>query len=369
VQLVLVRHDAEEKFLSALLESLACPAVIVDRRHRVRAVNAAFGARVPGQGAAVGLHCYELLHGRRRRCRVSLSDCPLERCLGTGVPVPAVHDHATARGTRRERVVLRPLLENDGNVVACLGTLEPVGEESPRGRRLPGQSGIAVAAVRGRVIRVAPGCRPILLVGEAGTGKASVARAIHRISRRVGRFEERSACELTGEGLRQVLAAAAGGTLYVGDVDALSREAQEALWQALARRSNVRVIAGTERDPALLGRRRHLRADLLARLAANAIRTIPLRERVAELPRIAARLLRSMEGPGRTVAPDALDRLRRHPFPGNLDELAQALRYASLMAAGPVVRAEDLPEWVGASAAVAAASARPGRTRRGSSAR
>ena len=136
-----------------------------------------------------------------------------------------------------------------------------------------------------------------------------MARAIHRLSRRLGRFEERSACELTGEGLRQVLAAAAGGTLYVGDVDALSREAQEALWQALARRSGVRVIAGTERDPARLVARRHLRADLLARLAATTIRTVPLRERVAELPRIAARLLKRHGGTGRTLAPDALDRL------------------------------------------------------------
>ena len=188
----------------------------------------------------------------------------------------------------------------------------------------------------------------VLLVGEAGTGKASVARAIHRLSRSRGPFEERSGCELTAEGLRGLLASgSAGGTLYLSDLHALDREAQDVLWEWLTRHAGRRrLILGTDRDLAERAAAGVFRADLLARLAVNTLRLPPLRDRLGELPEIAARLLREAEGPGRTLSPEALERLRRHPFPGNLDELAQALSHASLMATGPTVRAEDLPDKV-----------------------
>jgi len=56
---------SETATLSALLESLPGPALLVDLKGRVRAVNAAFRARIPRPGGTVDAHCYELLHGRR----------------------------------------------------------------------------------------------------------------------------------------------------------------------------------------------------------------------------------------------------------------------------------------------------------------
>jgi len=200
--------------LSALLESLPCPALIVDRSRRVRAVNRALRARVPGRMLTQGLHCYELLHGRRRRCPPKSQVCPLELCVGTGAPVPAVHSHVTGERVRRERILLRPLVEGDGHVVACLATLEPAGPSAGPEARARSQWPIAVAAVRAHLTRLARGGSPVLLVGEAGTGKASVAWAIHRRSRTRGPFEECSGCELTAGGLRVLLArGAVGGSL------------------------------------------------------------------------------------------------------------------------------------------------------------
>ena len=339
-------RSTETARLSALLESLPCPALIVDRRRRVRAVNATLRARVPGPMVTEGLRCYELLHGRHRRCPSKKQACPLDQCLETGDPVPAVHSHVVGRRTRRERILLRPLVEDDGQVVACLATLEPVGPVRAREWRAAGRSAVAVDAVRAQLSRLARGRSAILLVGEAGTGKASVARAIHRLSRSRGCFEERSGGELTAEGLRALLASGSvSGSLYLSDVHALDREAQDALRERLTRPvGRRRLILGTDRDLAERTAAGRFDADLLAMLAGHTLRLPPLRDRRGELPGIAARLLGEAEGPGRTLAPEALERLLRYPFPGNLAELAQALGQASLLASGPTVRVEDLPE-------------------------
>ncbi len=362
---------SEAATLSALLESLPGPALLVDLGRRVRAVNAAFRARVPRPGGTVDAHCYELLHGRRRRCASSKGHrCPLDLCVGTGAPVVAVHSHVAGRRTRRERALLRPLVDGDGKVVACLATLEPLEAKDGLGQTVTGKAPIAVAAVRAHLPRLARARSAVLLFGEAGTGKASVARAIHGLSRSHGPFEERSGCELTAEGLRGFLASGSGGTLYLGDLHALDREAQDALWEWLTRHAGRRrLILGTDRDLAERAAAGLLRADLLARLALNTLRLPPLRNRTGELTEIAAQLLRKAEGPGRTLSPGAVERLRRHPFPGNLDELGQALSHASLMATGPTVRAEDLPDWVGSTRSAEGVTAPPGRRPRDSSGR
>ena len=337
---------SETATLSALLASFPGPALLVDLKRRVRAVNAAFRARIRRPGAMVDAHCFELLHGRRRRCVSKRHRCPLELCAGTGAPVVAVHRHVAEGRRYPEQTLLRPLFDDDGTVMACLATLEPLEPRTAPEPKVPGKRPIAVAAVRTHLPRLARARSPVLLSGETGTGKASVARAIHRLSRSRGSFEEHSGCELTAEGLRTLLASgSAGGTLYLSDVHAFDREAQDALWEWLTRHAGRRrLIVGTDRDLAERAAAGVFRADLLARLAVNTLRLPPLRHRLGALPEIAALLLYEAEGPGRTLAPEALEHLQRHPFPGNLDELTQALSHASLMATGPTVRVEDLPD-------------------------
>jgi two-component system response regulator HydG len=337
---------SESATLSALLESFPGPALLVDLKRRVRAVNAAFRARIPGPGTMADAHCFALLRGRRRRCVSKSHRCPLELCAGTGAPVVAVHAHVGEEPGYPEQALLRPLFDDDGTVVACLATLQPLEPGRTPERPVPGKWPIAVAAVQALLPRLVRARSPVLLFGEAGTGKSSVARAIHGLSRSRGPFEERSGCELAADGLRGLLASgSAGGTLYLSDVHAFDREAQDVLWEWLTRHAGRRrLVVGTDRD---LGERvaaGAFRAGLLDRLAVSTLRLPPLRDRLGELPEMAARLLREAEGPGRTLSPEALEHLQRYPFPGNLDELTQALSHASLMATGPTVRAEDLPD-------------------------
>lgn len=359
-------HEAAR--LSALLESAPGPALIVDRRHRVRAVNAALRARVPRRAGTVGRYCYELLHGRRRPCAPRSGDCPLRACLATAAPVPAVHYHVAGRRRLRERILLQPIVADDGRVAACLATLEPLQPPGDRRPQRVGTSVAAVASVRAQLPRLARGQGPILLEGEPGTGKASVARALHRLRRSRGAFEERSVCELSPKGLEDLLSRLPrGASAYLSDLHQLEPEAQDTLWRWLNRTPRgVRLIGGSERDLEPLVASDRFREDLAARLCASRLRLPPLRDRPDELRGLATRLLRQMEGPGRRLSLEALDRLRSYPFPGNLDELAQVLRYASLMASGPIVRSGDLPSWVGATPSAAATSGPRGRRPRGS---
>lgn len=364
------RMKEEEATFSALLDSLPCPALIVDREHRVRAVNAALRDRVPDRRVGPRTHCYELLHGRRGRCPSPRRDCPLERCLGSGVPIPALHRHVVDGRRRRERILLRPLVGADGSIVACLGTIDAAGPAAARARRAPTLSGATFASVRDRLPATARGHAPVFLVGETGTGKASLACAIHRASGTRGPYEERSSRELDAASLRALLASAPrGGTLYLSEVDALDVDSQEAVVEALARREGWRLVAGSERDLAPLVTEGRFHAGLARRLSARCLRLPPVRERAGELRRAASRLLRLAEGPGRVLSAGALERLERYPFPGNFDELEQALRHASLMANGATVQADDLPAWVGPTTAAAAGSGPRGRTPRGSTAR
>jgi PAS domain-containing protein len=109
--------------LSAVLEGLPQAALIVDRRHRVRAANARFRARFPHGRALIGAHCFELLHGRTRPCAESDGPCPLDACLRRAAAPHALHVHAAQDGWRREVTLVEPIHDAAGTVIACLATL------------------------------------------------------------------------------------------------------------------------------------------------------------------------------------------------------------------------------------------------------
>jgi len=350
-----LREPVDSNTLCALLDSFACPALVLDVERRVQAVNVAFRARVGWSPDAVGSRCYEVLHGRTRRCARREEFCPLEACVETGTAIPAIHSHVIGAGTREEQVLLRPILADDGAVVACVATLHGL---QPAGRgpdeEAAGRAALASAPVERHLERLARGRRPLLLVGEPGTGKSFVARAIHRLGRSREAWEERSGLELTADRIRALWAMAGktrrGGTLYVRDAHDLALRAQDVLvglLTAVARpRRGWRLIAGTDRDLRSLAGVGFFRQDLLGCFGPRRLLLPPLRERRDELPGMVAALLKEMDGAASVVTDAALELLRRQPFPGNLDELAQALRHASLMAPGGTVDVEHLPDWM-----------------------
>jgi transcriptional regulator with PAS, ATPase and Fis domain len=240
-------------------------------------------------------------------------------------------------------------------------------------------SSAAAESVRTAARRAAESELPVLLVGETGTGKEVLARAIHAASERAERPFLALNCALFSEALLEselfghargaftgataakpgLVEAADGGTLFLDELAEMPRAVQAALLRFLelheyrrlgeteTRRADVRIVAAmqTSVDEALATGR--VRRDLHFRLDVFRIEVPPLRERREDVPELAATLAGEVSNRlGRTplaFAPDALEALSRHAFPGNVRELRNEIErlYALRSGDGPV-RAGEL---------------------------
>ncbi len=246
-----------------------------------------------------------------------------------------------------------------------------------------------IGAVRRMVERVGPLPVGVLLTGESGTGKEVVARELHRLSGRP-RFvpvncgaipENLLETELFGAARgafsgatadrRGLFEEADGGTLFLDEIGELPLALQVKLNRALeegevrrvgetrARPVDVRVVAATLRDLEAMVAEGTFRADLLYRLRVVRIQLPPLRDRVEDIPILAARFLQvaaaRYRGRPLRLDPDALAALERWSWPGNVRELRHAMEHAAVLAGGDVVTLADLPDELRAAAPAAEA--------------
>ncbi|MCB9793942.1 MAG: sigma 54-interacting transcriptional regulator [Alphaproteobacteria bacterium] len=222
----------------------------------------------------------------------------------------------------------------------------------------------ALASVLHRAVEVADAELPVLILGDPGTGKESLARALHELSGRRGAFvpvdlgalpARLAESELFGhvrgaftgaERDREgAFRAADGGTLFLDELGNLPLALQVKLLRALQERRvrplgadrdqpvDVRVLAATNADLESLVRQGRFRADLLGRLDAVTLRLPPLRERAEDIPLLAERFLAAARGedaPGFSEA--ATQVLLEHDWPGNIRELGNVVRLAAALA-------------------------------------
>jgi DNA-binding NtrC family response regulator len=219
------------------------------------------------------------------------------------------------------------------------------------------------------VERAAASEAPVLLLGEPGSGRSTLARALHAASRRTaGPLVEVDVASLpsslfeseifgyragafTGadRAIEGRVARAAGGTLVLDQIEELPLAVQGKLLRLLAERryaplggsevdADVRFVATASEDLPLRVARGAFRQDLFYRLEVLAFRLPPLRERQADLPAIAAHLLADLGErfghSGLTLAPGALAWFRDYSWPGNLRELRNLLERCLVMSAG-----------------------------------
>jgi len=241
----------------------------------------------------------------------------------------------------------------------------------------------AMQAVLRQLGKVAPQKTTVLVQGESGTGKELVARALHDLSPRAGHpFVAVNCGAIPGELLESELfghargaftdavrakkglvAEADGGTLFLDEIGELPLGLQVKLLRVLQEEEvrpvgdnrsfkvDVRVVAATARDLAQAVAGGTFREDLYWRLNVVAVRLPPLRERPADVPVLARHFLARFaplrpEWPAPELSPEAVEVLQAHRWPGNVRELMHALERAVVLAEGPVIRAEDLPEAV-----------------------
>ena len=234
-------------------------------------------------------------------------------------------------------------------------------------------------AAREMAIRCAAAELPVLLLGETGTGKGLFAELIHEASeRRRGPFLEVNCgaipdglveAELFGyargaftgadaRGKAGLVELAEGGTLLLDEIGDLPPGLQVKLLRFLeggeiravgavrGKRPDVRVVAATNRDLAEMVARGAFRADLFYRLNVLTIRLPPLREHPDDVPALVELMLTRLEQTLRRrlrVSPDALERLTRYAFPGNVRELANLIDRLGVTARADTIDVADLP--------------------------
>jgi len=271
-----------------------------------------------------------------------------------------IHDRKQAEDAlRRENVALREEIDKASMFEEIVGT-------SP-----------ALQTVLSRISKVAPSDSTVLINGETGTGKELVARAIHRRSNRSSRTfvgvncaaipRELIASELFGHEKGAFTGAtqqrlgrfelANGGTLFLDEVGELPSETQIALLRVLQEhefervggtrplRTDVRVIAATNRDLQAAINVGSFRSDLFYRLNVFPIEIPPLRERRADIPLLVEYFIdRYARKSGKhitTVEKRTLQVLQSYPWPGNIRELQNVIERSVILCETPTFSVDE----------------------------
>ena len=228
------------------------------------------------------------------------------------------------------------------------------------------------------VEKVAPTNVTVLIMGESGTGKDLLARAVHeRSERRNQRFlaincaaipESLLESELFGHekgaftgAVKRALGlieSASGGTLFLDEIGDMPLPLQAKLLRFLQGRLiervggreeipvDVRVVCATNQDLQAMMAEKRFRTDLYHRISAVTIAVPPLRARPGAAAVLATAILRQCEpimgGARRGFTEDALAAMSAYSWPGNVRELENKVRGAAIMARGPIITAQEL---------------------------
>ncbi len=226
--------------------------------------------------------------------------------------------------------------------------------------------------------KVATSTHPVLILGESGTGKELVARSIHANGPNAGKPFIAVDCgalvatliesELFGHvkgaftgaihAKVGLLAAAAGGTVFLDEIGELPLDLQAKLLRALQEKEvrpvgatqpvpiSARVLAATNRDLITMVQQGKFRKDLYYRLNVVNLKIPPLRERRPDIAVLAVHFLERLQKDARvqhTFSDQALRLMTAYDWPGNVRELEHAIERACALSSGPILHMGDLP--------------------------
>jgi len=270
---------------------------------------------------------------------------------------------------------------------ACLGTLvwgakDPVSQYSVKELVVASRPLVGVSAwvrkIQAEVRAIAPFSSSVLISGPSGTGKELIAGAIHAKSPRANSpfiavncaaisgtlFESHMFGHLKGAFTGSYYAAlgcfraANGGTIFLDEIGELAPAMQAKLLRVLQEGAvvpvgsyeeqpvDVRVVAATNRDLVADVASGRFREDLYYRLAVVSLKTMPLRERPEDIELLADYLLSSQSVehglPFKPLSEATSEKLRRHPWPGNVREMQNVLERAAMLSLGALIEPVDI---------------------------
>lgn len=237
----------------------------------------------------------------------------------------------------------------------------------------------AIKELKEQIELVAPTDAWVLIVGENGTGKELVAHTIHRLSKRNSKPLVEVNCAAIPEDLieselfghekgaftgattmkRGKFDQANDGMLFLDEIGDMSLKAQSKVLRILQEqrfervggsrtiRVNVRVIAATNKNLEDEIKKGTFREDLYFRLNVIPIRVSPLRDRVDDIPELVDEFLdefsRETKKERKYLSPDALELLKKYPWPGNVREVKNLIERLAIMCPDKVIETKDIP--------------------------
>jgi two-component system, NtrC family, response regulator AtoC len=273
--------------------------------------------------------------------------------------VEIVSKAAEKKALRRENVALREMITRRD------GLPEVVGDS------------VVIKDVLAVVGRVAPSDSPVLIHGESGTGKELIARSIHLESRRATRPFVSVNCGALPDTLLEselfghargaftgavtsrvgLFEAAEGGTLFLDEIGEMSPAMQVRVLRALdsgevrrvgeqrAFHVDVRIVAASAKNLATEAAEGRFRSDLFYRVSTVVLPIPPLRKRRGDISLLVRHFIAQTARPGRSIrlTDEAIERLARYHWPGNIRELRNVIERLQILHEGSEIGVEELP--------------------------
>jgi len=371
-----------------ILESISDGVFTVDHEWRITSFNRA-AEEITGtpRREAIGRFCWEVF--RSNMCE---GDCVLRRTMKEGTTHVSTSTYIINSEKRRVPISIStaPLKNEQGDILGGVETFRDntVVEELRRELRSSFQQGdmVSRSPLMKKIFtvlpRIAESDSTVLIEGETGTGKEILAKALHDLSpRRVKPFVAINCGALPDTLLESELfgykagaftnavkdkpgyfAIADGGTILLDEVGEISpafqvkllRVLEEREFQPLGgvdrQRTDVRIIAATNRDLAELLDQGEFRQDLFYRINIVRLQLPPLRERKEDIPLLTERFIDKMNRlRGKAVTgidEEAMWLLMRHDYPGNIRELENIIEHAFILCSRGKVGVSHLPAYL-----------------------
>ncbi len=370
---------------SLILDNIGDGVFTVDTRWRITSFNKA-AEKITGVPAAeaLGKFCSDIFHAS-----ICGETCSIAHSMCTGKPETnrCIHIQSSSGKKIPVSICAAPMYDNQGNLVGGVETFRDLRVVNYLQQRLSQRNSLgdilskspAMHKIFDIMPQVAKSSSNVLILGDSGTGKELVARALHDISyRSQGPFVAVNCGALPDTLLEAELfghkagaftdakkdregrfAAAAGGTIFLDEIGDISTAMQVKLLRVLENKSyeplgssksleaDVRIIAATNQNLEDAVQEGTFRDDLFYRLNVVKLTLPSLRERMEDLPILADHFVQKLDIEQNRdiggVSEEALRQLMSHDYPGNVRELQNIIEYAFILCPGGLIRPEHLP--------------------------